>query len=102
MAEETKGEPVEGSASIATHDDLVIQISGAIKKSRFDWRTPESIAKELGLPVDTVQITLEEKPQFIRSLVPSKNGKLLYTSNEKRENAGFASRFLSAWTNSNV
>jgi hypothetical protein len=101
MAEVVAPAPSE-EATAAASDEIVVKVSDAIKNSRFLWRTPDGIAKELGLPVETVQTTLEYKPQFIRSAVSSKTGKVLYTSTEKREDAGFASRFLSAWANTNV
>lgn len=101
MAEDTAPLPSQ-EPSPGPNDEIVSQISDAIKNSRFDWRTADGIAKELNLPVDTVYVTLEQTPHFIRSSVPSKTGKILYTSVQKREDAGFASKFLSAWANTNV
>ena len=71
-------------------------IAKAIDESAYEWRTPNGIAQQLKLPIETVASVLESNPQFIRSSVPNEKGEPLYST---RTHRSWTSRFWSAAAN---
>jgi predicted ArsR family transcriptional regulator len=78
--------------------DLRKKIIGALEDSRYEWRTTEGVAKEVGITPAQVRETLEDlKEEIVRSSVPDESGRDLYTTRRHyRQTHGLGSRILNA------
>jgi hypothetical protein len=74
------------------------QITQAISQSKFRWRTPRGIAKDVGLSVPQVMEVLERSDQFVRARKGNARGEPLYSTREKSQST-LSQRILSALTN---
>lgn len=63
--------------------DAKEKISNAIRQSHYVWRTPTSIAKETGIPLETVLDLLETSGAFLRAHSINANGQSIFTTEEK-------------------
>ena len=60
------------------------KIINALRNKRWDYRTTEGIAKETGIPVDTIRTFLETRKDIVRkSSIPDRLGRDLYTLNNR-------------------
>lgn len=60
------------------------KIINALRDKHWDYRTVEGIAKETGIPVDTVRTCLETRKDIVRkSSIPDRLGRDLYTLNNR-------------------
>ena len=60
------------------------KIINALRDKLWDYRTTEGIAKETGIPVDTVRTFLETHKDIVRkSSIPDRLGRDLYTLNNR-------------------
>jgi hypothetical protein len=78
--------------------DLRTKIIAALEDSRYEWRTPEGIAKEVGITAAQVREILEDlKEEIVRSSIPDELGRDLYTTRRHyRQTHGLGSRILNA------
>jgi hypothetical protein len=66
---------------MAIEEDKIIE---ALRNQQWDYRTAEGIAKEIGLPVDTVRAFLESRKDIVwKSSIPDRRGRDLYTLIER-------------------
>lgn len=54
----------------------------ALEDPNWDWRTVKGVADDTGLPEDKVRELLESSTSVIRSSVPDKEGRSLYTTRQ--------------------
>jgi hypothetical protein len=67
-------------AAIADAKEKIIR---ALEDEKWDWRTVEGVAKDAGLSPGAVSYILESDPDtFIRSRVPDKEGRPLYSTRD--------------------
>ncbi len=61
------------------------KIKKALSDKRWDYRTVEGLAKELGISADEVKSFLESRRDIVwKSNIPDRNGRDLYTLNERK------------------
>ena len=74
------------------------QIIRALEDDRYEWRTAERVAEQIGIPAARVQEFLESlKQEIVRSSIPDEAGRSLYTTRKHyRDTHGLGSRFLAA------
>ena len=90
---------VDATASESV-DKLPKKIADSITNSKYDWRTPKSLAKELGLSETIVQNAMNGSGGFVRAQRPNPQGEFLYTTPEiYRKIVPFAQRLLGAAAN---
>lgn len=66
-----------------TEMDEAEQILKALSNPNWEWRTVGGLSKETGIPEDRVQQFLDRlEEQVIRSRVPDKKGRALYTTRD--------------------
>ena len=80
--------------------DATERVLRALEDQRFDWRTVEGVAEQVGVPQTTVrQILEEQKDAIVRSSIPDDAGRNLYTTRKHyRQTHGFAARLRNALT----
>lgn len=75
-------------------------ILGALEVSEFKWRTARGVAKDTNIPIQMVKEFLENSPATLRSKIPNKFGKLLYTTRNKyRRRTPLTKRLLAVLKN---
>lgn len=81
-------------------EEIRQRVIAALENPKFQWRTVDGIAKELGLPKATVQGTIDVLGELvIRSSVPDDHGRPLYTTRAHyKEYSSLANRILSAFS----
>lgn len=69
-----------------------------LEDGRYEWRTVEGVADQIGVPAAQVQEYLESlKQEVVRSSIPEEAGRSLYTTRKHyRDTHGLGSRFLAA------
>lgn len=74
------------------------QIIRALEDNRYEWRTVEGVAEQIGIPAAQVQEILESlKQEIVRSSIPDEAGRSLYTTRKHyRDTRGLGARFLDA------
>jgi hypothetical protein len=74
------------------------QIIRALEDSRYEWRTVNGVAEQIGIPAAQVQEILEGlKQEIVRSSIPDEAGRSLYTTRKHyRDTQGLGARFLAA------
>jgi hypothetical protein len=61
------------------------KIINALRDKRWDYRTADGIAKETGIPLETVKNFLESRKGTVwKSSIPDRFGRDLYTHNDRR------------------
>ncbi|WP_373990613.1 hypothetical protein [Duganella sp. BuS-21] len=63
--------------------DAKEKIRAAIHESKYIWRTPIALAKETGVPLETVLTLLETSGSFMRAYNTNANGQSVFTTKEK-------------------
>jgi len=76
---------VVGKSKIKSNRDLAMspeemKVFAAFENPNYDWRTVEGIAKETGLPTSDIIRILESSDEIVRSAIPDKSGRVLYTT----------------------
>jgi hypothetical protein len=83
--------------------DAHYQITEAIDKSKYHWRTPSGISKDSRIPLPQVLNILEQSDKFIRARQVNSRGESLYSTKSKYEDKNtLGKRLLSALTNTIV
>ena len=74
------------------------QIIRALEDERYEWRTVDGVAEQIGIPAAQVQDILESlKQEIVRSSIPDEAGRSLYTTRKHyRDTHGLGARFLDA------
>jgi hypothetical protein len=86
--------------AIMNESDAKEKIYAAITNSEYLWRTPNGIAKDTGLSLETVLDTLEQQDGFLRSRKRNMQGRALYTTLDKyHSDSPWLRRLLDAMTN---
>lgn len=76
------------------------KILEAMAKSRFQWRTAGSLAKELKMPAVTVTQILEKSERFVKARNTNSKGEHLFsTSSRYKRQTPLWRRFLNAGSN---
>lgn len=97
------GGPVRRKQSNANLTDLESRIMRAISDSQFQWRTVQSLARELKEPADVVSKVLTDSDCFIKARNPNGKGQSLYTTSRRyKKQTPFMSRLLNAGANTVV
>lgn len=66
---------------MAIEEDKII---AALRDQRWDYRTAEGIAKEIGFPIGDVRVFLETRKDVVwKSTIPDRLGRDLYTLLER-------------------
>lgn len=78
--------------------DLRKRIIDALEDPRYEWRTIDGVAEEIGVPPAQIREILEDlKQQIVRSSIPDESGRDLYTTRTYyRQTHGLGSRILNA------
>jgi hypothetical protein len=81
-----------------TNAQLQRLIIGALEDPRYEWRTIDGIANQIGVPAAQVQDSLESLKQVVvRSSIPDEMGRSLYTTRKHyRDTHGLGSQLLAA------
>ncbi|MYM70727.1 hypothetical protein GTP55_03055 [Duganella sp. FT109W] len=66
-----------------SESDAKEKIRTAIRQSSYVWRTATSLAKETGIPLETVLTLLETSGSFLRAYNTNASGQSLFTTREK-------------------
>lgn len=74
------------------------QIIRALEDNRYEWRTLDGVAEQIGIPAAQVQEILESlKQEIVRSSIPDEAGRNLYTTRKHyRDTQGLGAQFLAA------
>ena len=82
-------------------NDAVAKVLEALSNTSFKWRTLSGVAKETGLPLESVQAAMTQAAdQIVRSSVRSADGRDLFTTREKfKSQATIPERLLGAIRN---
>jgi hypothetical protein len=74
------------------------EIIRALEDDRYEWRTVEGVAEQIGVPPASVQEFLESlKSEIVRSSIPDEAGRSLYTTRKHyRDTHGLGAQFLAA------
>jgi|NitcycUWRROWE17A_1032939.scaffolds.fasta_scaffold00325_4 hypothetical protein len=82
-------------------DEYADKIYRSLSNSKFTWRTPTGISKEVGLEPEKVVVILDNLPSVIRSSTANTSGELLYATRDKyQEQTSIGQRILSSIKNS--
>jgi predicted ArsR family transcriptional regulator len=78
--------------------ELRQRVTSALEDPKYEWRTIDGVAKELGLTEAQVRAVLDDlQEEIVRSSVPDESGRNLYTTRRHyRQTHGLGSRILNA------
>jgi hypothetical protein len=81
-----------------SNGNLREQIVRALEDDRYEWRTVDGVAEQIGVPATQVQKFLESlTPEIVRSSIPDEAGRSLYTTRKHyRATHGLGAQFLAA------
>lgn len=88
-----------GNNGNAQLDDTTMRrVIDALEDPRYDWRTVEGVAEQIGVDPSTVRAILKRsEDKIVRSSVPDESGRSLYTTRRHyRQTNGLGTRILSA------
>lgn len=81
-------------------EDIQELIVDALEQSDYEWRTAAGIAMETHVELEQIRNLLEISPTILRSRIPNKAGKPLYTTRKKyKSRSSIAKRLLAAIRN---
>jgi hypothetical protein len=77
--------PIRATAEPRTRSQVIEQVRLALLDDRYQFRTAEGIAQELGTDVELIQKVLEESPELARqSALRDHSGRRVYTAASRR------------------
>jgi hypothetical protein len=76
------------------------KVRAAITNSRYQWRTAQGIAADVGISAEAVSRIISNGNDFLQAYRPNARGETLYTTREKYlSDSTLAQRILDAMTN---
>lgn len=92
---------MQEKASPGNHDsppDLRHRIINALEDPRYEWRTIDGLAEQIGISPSQIREILEDlKEELVRSSIRDESGRELYTTRRHyRQTHGLGSRILNA------